>query len=341
MAIFFFDQMACRTNHDEIRWACYLWSNRKWPYLQTLKRRDLIVLFNLSKGGVPLSSVRSEVTLHPTSGGPIELVLDEVDLGDRKLEMLLALCERENKARFLQSDAAMLARGEYHAVGSLMLKIRDPGGAASEDHVPMQVSGVGSEAQEPQVIAARGDESETESAKSESLLTSTASRKARAKLLREDTLEKRKRVEANLARLADEDSSFEEKAVIIKNEIGLDNAAEEKRRLADLDKVKPTDRNDRGNKDDQLMMAAATADLIGDRLRKLVLWNKISLDYVNVQTEWCVVNAPNSDSLILVQPTLVDARVIDVEQFRSFVDVAMEEVRIFDRGPKNAAKPPH
>jgi hypothetical protein len=44
---------------------------------------------------------------------------------------------------------------------------------------------------------------------------------------------------------------------------------------------------------------------------------------------------------VLVQPTLVDAHVIDVPTYRSFVDVAMGEVLLFDSDPKNAAKPPH
>jgi hypothetical protein len=136
---------------------------------------------------------------------------------------------------------------------------------------------------------------------------------------------------------ADKNASFHERSVVMKKEIAEDNAAEEKRLQAELKKVKPAERD----KEDQDMTVAATADLIGDKLRNLALWNKIPMDYVNVQTEWCIVNAPNSEKLILVQPTLVDAHVIDITQYRMFVDIAMEMVILLDSDRTNAAKPPH
>jgi hypothetical protein len=146
-----------------------------------------------------------------------------------------------------------------------------------------------------------------------------------------------KRTRKKREQLTDKDASFHKKSVAIKKEITKDNASEEERSRNELSKVKTADED----KEDQDMTAAATADLIGDKLHNLALWNVIPMDYVNVQTEWCIVNAPNSKKLVLVRPTLVDARVIDITQYRKFIDAAMEMVILFDTDPVNMARPPH
>jgi hypothetical protein len=130
MAIFFFGPLVSHMSNDELRWACFLWTTREWQYLQTLKRIDLIVMFDLLKNAKPMPPMREEVTLHPVFGGPIVMILGEVGIGDRKLNMLIAMCERKNKARFVTSDVAKLAHGVYNVVGSQILRIREPGGGA-------------------------------------------------------------------------------------------------------------------------------------------------------------------------------------------------------------------
>jgi hypothetical protein len=187
-------------NDDEIRWACFLWSDHDWRNLQVMKRRDLVILFNFIKATKPWPAVRGEVTLCPDGGSPIRLVLDEIDVGNGEFNLLIALCERKNKARFLKSPQVKFARGVYNAVGSLMVAIRDPQGFALEDHVPMQDSGAGSSTltKEP-VIDVRADESETESVRSEDI------RKGGAKQQKEEMRASLKaEKEARLARIADE-----------------------------------------------------------------------------------------------------------------------------------------
>jgi hypothetical protein len=168
MAMFFFDPQACRVSNDEMRRAWFLRSDRDWRNLQVMKRRGLVIFFNIIKVTKPWPQVWDEVTLHPEGGSFIRMVLVEIDIGNRNLNMLLALCERKNKARFSRSPRAKLARGVYDAVGSLMLTIRDPGGVALEDPRsgidPAQGSGAGSStlAQEP-AASVHADDSEAES----------------------------------------------------------------------------------------------------------------------------------------------------------------------------------
>jgi hypothetical protein len=65
------------------------------------------------------------------------------------------------------------------------------------------------------------------------------------------------------------------------------------------------------------------------------------MTYLNVHTEWCVVNSPDSESLVLVRPALCDARVIDMVQYRKFVALAMEMANMCDTDEANTARPPH
>jgi hypothetical protein len=115
-------------------------------------------------------------------------------------------------------------------------------------------------------------------------------------------------------------ASFVEMAVVAKDELADDKAAEEKPLRAEFGMVRPAD-EDPDLKGDQ-MTSSAMPDRVGGRLQQLVLWNRVCMGHINVNAEWCIVNAPDSESLILIRPTLVDAHVIEVEMFRRFFDIA-------------------
>jgi hypothetical protein len=145
-------------SNDKMRWACFLWPDHDWRNLQVVKRRGLVVLFNIIKVAKPWPEIRGEVTLYPAGGSPIRMIRDEIDIGDRKLDVLIALYEH---------PAAKLACGVCEAVGPLMLAIRGPGGIALEDIGPVHASGAGPSAlaQEP-AVSVRADDSEAESVRS-------------------------------------------------------------------------------------------------------------------------------------------------------------------------------
>jgi hypothetical protein len=67
-----------------------------------------------------VEACRPVLTLYLDGGDPVVMVLGEFDIGNRKLNMLIAMCERENEGRFIKNAAAKLARG--------ILRIREPGG---------------------------------------------------------------------------------------------------------------------------------------------------------------------------------------------------------------------
>jgi hypothetical protein len=136
--------------------------------------------------------------------------------------------------------------------------------------------------------------------------------------------------------ITDQNASLAERSAIAKKEINKDNATEQERLCDEIQKP-PVDED----KEDQGMMAAATAGLIGDRLHNTALWNVVPMDYVNVHTEWCAANAPNSEKLVLVQPTLCDAHVIGIDQCRKFIAMGMEMVILFDADEANTVRPPH
>jgi hypothetical protein len=179
-------------------------------------------MLNLLKCAKHIPPVRDEVTLYPVVGDLIVMILDEVDVGDRKSNVLIAMCERKNKARFVTSDAAKLARGVYNTVGSQILRIRGPGGGALVGQVPMRASGETSTGSEPPAVASarsettavdvRASGNEDESMRSGGPLASAAERKVRTKEIRDQ--------------LARENSIFQERSVATKKEIDKDNAAE-------------------------------------------------------------------------------------------------------------------
>jgi hypothetical protein len=262
-------------------------SDHDWRNLQAMERRDLILIFFIIEITKPWPQVRDEVTLHPAGGSPIRMILDEIDIGNRSLNILLALYEHKNKARFLKTQKAKLACGVYNASGPLMLTIRDPGGFALEDPrreiVPntlgpstfVQDSGAGSStlAQET-AVSVRADAREVESIHSSDP----------GDLPRESRKEaKRVEREAWLAQLDNKDASFNEMAAVAKKELADDQAAEEHLR-AELGMVGPVDA-DPDFKGDQ-MTSSAMADMVGGRLQHLSLWNQISMDHINVNTEW-------------------------------------------------------
>jgi hypothetical protein len=130
MAMLYFDPMTSRVSNDEIRRADFLRSNHDWRDLQTMKRRGFVMISNIIKITTPWPHVREEVMLYPTVGPPIRMTLDELDIGHRSLNMLIALYEHKYKAQFLKTQKAKTANGAYNAVGPLILTIRGPGGFA-------------------------------------------------------------------------------------------------------------------------------------------------------------------------------------------------------------------
>jgi hypothetical protein len=71
MAAIYFDPQKGHTSNDELRWACYAWTNRTCAHLQAMARKDLIQLFNTLRDAVPGPPVREEFALYPASGDPI------------------------------------------------------------------------------------------------------------------------------------------------------------------------------------------------------------------------------------------------------------------------------
>jgi hypothetical protein len=139
---------------------------------------------------------------------------------------------------------------------------------------------------------------------------------------------------AILEHIANENVSLAERSLFVKKEIKKEQEEEQDRRRNEKEKPPAPD-------EEEPMTAAATADLMGDRLHDNALWNEVPTNYFNVHAEWCVVNSPNSDTLVLVRPTLCDARVIDVGQYRNFVAMAMDMVNLFDADEVNTVRPPH
>jgi hypothetical protein len=327
MAMFYFDPMTSRMSNDEIRWADFLWSDHDWRDLQ---RWELVMISNTIKVTKPWPHVREEVILHPSVGNPIRMTLDELDIGNRRLNMLIALYEHKYKAHFLKTQKAMAARGIYNAVGPLMLTIRDPGGFALDDlqkaifpdtlgpSASLQDSGAGSStlAQVP-VVSVHADDNEDESTHSSDPGGLQEENRKEAREIEQ---------EARLAQLDNKDASFNELASVTKKELADDKAAEERRIRGELGMVRPVD-TDPDLKGDRIRSSNTTAaDKVGSRLQQLSLWNEICMDHINVNTDWCIGNAPDSESVILIQPTLVDAHVIEVETYRKFVEAAYGEV---------------
>jgi hypothetical protein len=93
--------------------------------------------------------------------------------------------------------------------------------------------------------------------------------------------------------------------------------------------------------DEEPGTAVAAADLMGDRLRNDAMCDREPAFYFNALIEWCLTNSPDGKSLVLAQPTLCDARVIDVGQFRNFVALAMDMVELIDDDEVNPVRPPH
>jgi hypothetical protein len=203
--------------------------------------------------------------LCPAAGPPIRMTLDELDIGNRSLNMLLAFYEHKYKAQFLRTQKVKLARGVYNAVGPLMLTIRDPGGFALED-VPKEIfpealgssssaqdSGAGSiTLAELPVVSVRADDSEVE-------LTHSSDPGD----LRKESRKEAQRIEreARRAQLDNKDASFNEIAAVTKKELADDKAAEERRLRAELGMVRPAD-TDPDLKCDR-MTSSTTADMVG------------------------------------------------------------------------------
>jgi hypothetical protein len=199
------------------------WSNYDWRDLQNMKRRGLVVIFNKIKVAKPWPNVRDEVILRLPVANPISMSLDELDIGNRRLNMLIALYEHKYKAWFLKTSRAKAARGLYHAVGPLMLTIRDPGGSAlgarsalqgaifpatlgSSTSLPDSGAGSSTLAQVP-VVSAHADDSEDESTHSSD-----------PDGLRTEDREETKKIEreTRLAQLDHRDASFDELQAITK-----------------------------------------------------------------------------------------------------------------------------
>jgi hypothetical protein len=136
MATFYFGPKKGHTSNDELRWACCGWTNHTYAALQDVARKDLIQLFNTLRDAVPGPPVREEFTLYPVSGDPIVMPFDEVDIGNRRLSHLVALCEHKNKGNLCVSPAAKAAHGTYPAAGARILRIRDPGGVCVSGSSP-------------------------------------------------------------------------------------------------------------------------------------------------------------------------------------------------------------
>jgi hypothetical protein len=182
--------------------------------------------------------------LCPAAGPPIRMTLDELDIGNRSLNMLLAFYEHKYKAQFLRTQKVKLARGVYNAVGPLMLTIRDPGGFALED-VPKEIF--------PEaLVSVRADDSEVE-------LTHSSDPGD----LRKESRKEAQRIEreARRAQLDNKDASFNEIAAVTKKELADDKAAEERRLRAELGMVRPAD-TDPDLKCDR-MTSSTTADMVG------------------------------------------------------------------------------
>jgi hypothetical protein len=157
-------------------------------------------------------------------------------------------------------------------------------------------------------------------------------RKAKIAKLKRSIKRQRQRARALREHIANRNVSLAEKATLVrgatkkKKEDELDRRSKEVKKTPGFDEEEPT-------------TAAATADLMGDRLHNNAIWNRVPANYFNVHTEWCVVNSPKSDSLVLVRPTLYDAHVIDVAQYRNFVALAMEMVELIDNDEVNTVRP--
>jgi hypothetical protein len=93
-----------------------------------MSRKEFIQQRNTLRAAIPSPPIHEEFTLYPDSGEPIVMPFDEIDIGNRRLNMLVAMCERKNKGSLMMSPTARAARRIYPVVGAQILQIRDPGG---------------------------------------------------------------------------------------------------------------------------------------------------------------------------------------------------------------------
>jgi hypothetical protein len=199
VATFYFDLLKGHTSNDELRWACYAWTSHSYKHLEALARKDFIQLYNTLRTAMPSPPIREEFTLYPESGGPIVMTFDEIDIGNRKLNMFIAMCEHKNKGRLINSPAARTARGIYPAAGAQILRIRAPGGGALEEQIPGLVSAaVASTGPASAAVASIGPESVIEVESSESEMGDDESLESDSEESTEETIEKK---EAKLAKL--------------------------------------------------------------------------------------------------------------------------------------------
>jgi hypothetical protein len=364
VAMFYVDPVSTVMRSDEVMRAVYVWSARDMAAVAAMKRQELRVAYQ---------AVRKTVSWKPRVGDRITIMIDELDVAERKLHLLLALYERKRERSFMTPQAIAQDRN-YNAVGPLILRIYCPGGVAVpgrsaieeadvDEVAEVEVPEVGSNIlpQVPEVGSSilpqpKAGVPDLEEAGDQDLVVDV--RDSDSEKLSTDSddpegLQAEAHVEAwrvaKAARLSqiqndisDPNLSLAQLADITKKELETDKAEEETRQRGELDVAKPVDEMDNDLRGDETRHDNdPMIDRISSHLRAKALWNKVSMEHIDVDTDWSMCNVPNSEGLILCPHHLVDARVFDVKTWRNFVEEAYAVTRLFERDAANKAMPPH
>jgi hypothetical protein len=282
VAVFFNDPAAICIHDDELKWAVYVWGLLDILEVATMKRQALVNICQTIRETTPWPNVRKTISWKPRDRRRITMDLDELDIANRKLQLLSAFYEHKQQRKFM-SKAAIARVGNYNAVGPLMLRIYGPGGVAvpawpalevdldevADVEVPetgvqdLEASGV-----RDLVEVARDCESDGASADSDAEGDQQAAARVEAARIARA---------ARLSRLQEDirpNMSLAQIAILTREELETDKAEEETRQRPELDMAKPVCPVDNDFKGDEASIdAGSMIDQISSQLRANALWN--------------------------------------------------------------------
>jgi hypothetical protein len=297
---------------EELRWTVYLCGpDCSMLHVVNMSRETLAMEYANMRMLEPWPDIRKEVSWQLKDRELIELEIDELDIANRSLELLLAMCEHKNKNQCL-SPAGRLAAGAYNVDRSLIVQLtNDPGGvpapAASGNGVQDLVDAAG--------VAAGVRHSDDED---------------------DDDLKTAKRISL-LAEVTTSRSlkDIDEAAMKL-----IDQQREDEERRTREDEPSEPDWDPDEEDKDHLDSGAALGQ-ISRELEARQIWKAMVFASIHVNTCWNLCNRPDGSGWRICPPHLVDAYVIDVPMFRRTVAEACEVTLMCYDDTVNNIMPPH
>jgi hypothetical protein len=128
MSVFAQTMNPAHVTTEELRWTVYLClPNHSMLRVVSLTSETFAVEYTCIRQLKPWPNVRSEISWKLRDGEQIEMELNELDISNRSLKLLLAMCERKCKNKHL-GPADRRAAGAYDTDRSLIVQLaRGPG----------------------------------------------------------------------------------------------------------------------------------------------------------------------------------------------------------------------